>query len=256
MPFLYAVALITAAHRMHAVTTSGRACPACWIHAAVVRVEPDGRAPEEPIAVADSTVELVAELPVRCVVAAQVRYAAGFCSCPTDRHDCSVPFVLARIESVAERCLAPHSDDHSALEVRTSDSRPGSLPAYCLVQAGSEQADSSQADCCQDDYPDGYCRHDCCHRGCYPDGCWAGQVPGDCWVEHFPDGRSELAARTNDSHPYSLPAGCSEQAGSESADSSRADCCRGEYFPGGCYHRGCCRPDCCHRGYSRGDCSE
>lgn len=182
-----------------AATITVRACSAYWIRAAVVKAEPGAHAPEaQPSAVADSAVKLAAEEPVHCAVAAPVRCEAAFYSCPADWFQgCSAADALARVDSVAEYCLVPHSDGRSALAVRTDDFHPCSLPSGYSEPAGWEQADLPQVECCRDDccqadFPAGCYRHDYspvdyCLRHCDQDGCCHHDCPDDCRVEQYRD---------------------------------------------------------------------
>ena len=242
---LFFIAPLRSVSPDHKMRLTGCACPACWIRVVVVRAVSAVRAPaEQRKAVACST-EVAAEPPARCAVAGAVRSEAAFCSYLSDRRDCSAPAVLARVDSVAEHCSAPHSDDRSALAVRKNDSRPCSLPADCLKTAGSEQVDSSQADCCrddccQDDFPDGCCRHDCFHRDCCPGGCSAVQPP-DVRCAPVARNRDWIRASRDDylgsvDSERAAPNDCSEQALAghcvqvAQSDDCRADC-SSAHFP-------------------------
>src|SRR5690348_16466434 len=108
--------------------------------------EPGARAQAaQPSAVSGSAAKPAAEVTAGYFVEVQAHCGAGFCSFPSDRHDCLAPDSLARVDSIAEHCLAPHSDGRSALAVQTNDCHPCSLPAGYSELAGWEQADSFQA---------------------------------------------------------------------------------------------------------------
>ena len=163
---------------------SGRASRAYWIRAALVVTAQAGRAPAEPSAVADSAVDLVAAELVGCAVVAPVRYEAAAGWPRTDSaEEHSAVSAVARVDLVAEHCLADRWDVRSVLVVQMNDSLPDSLPAGC-----SEQADSSQGDCWVEQAPaalaaDDYLEQasaDHCGLAARPSGCRA-----DCSFAHF-----------------------------------------------------------------------